>query len=143
MRRLPDIKIPKELRCDIGCANCKKSGYLGIDNVDYGQEILWDIRDGIPLPDNSVDEVYTSHMLEHLTNKENKDLADEVLRVLKPGGIYFNKLPSVTHFGAFYQDHESYWNEPRVVSIARNEARWEMVYNMTIENELQFKLKKR
>jgi predicted SAM-dependent methyltransferase len=143
MRRLPPIKIEKEMRLDVGCANCKKSGYLGIDNVDYGQEILWDIRDGIPLPDNSVDEVYTSHMLEHLTNKENKDLADEVLRVLKPGGIYFNKLPSVTHFGAFYQDHESYWNEPRVVSIARNEARWEMVYNMTIENELHFKLCKK
>jgi predicted SAM-dependent methyltransferase len=142
MRKLPTLKLGKEVLLDVGCANCKKDGYIGIDNVDYGQELIWDVRDGIPFPDESVDEVYTSHVLEHLTNKENKEFADDVLRVLKPGGIFSNKLPSVTHFGAYYQDHESFWNEARVVSIQRNEPRWELIKNLTWQNELSFTLKK-
>lgn len=141
MRKLPDIKVKK---LDIGCANQCKDGFAGIDNVDYGQPIIWDVRDGIPFPDNSIEEVYTSHFLEHLTNKEGKAFTEEVLRVLKPGGTFYNKLPSVTHYGAFYQDHESFWNEARVKSLANpdNMPGWEIVSNITLNEELQFRLKK-
>lgn len=141
MRKLPDIKVKK---LDVGCADQKKDGFTGIDNVDYGQEVLWDIRDGIPFPDNSIEEVYTCHFLEHLTNKEGKAFTEEVLRVLKKGGTFYNKLPSVTHFGAFYPDHESFWNEARVKSLANpdNMPGWEIVSNITLNGELQFKLRK-
>lgn len=145
MRKLPQIDFTNEIFLDIGCANKKMAGFIGIDNVDYGQEIIWDIRDGIPFPDNSVDKVYTSHLMEHLTNKEGKAFTEDVLRVLKPGGIFFSKMPSINHYGAFYPDHESFWNESRVTSLANpeNMPGWEIIVNTTTEQEeLQFELRK-
>ncbi len=41
----------------------------------------------IPLPDNSLDVVYSSHMLEHLDFKARDKFFKEIKRVLKPGGI--------------------------------------------------------
>lgn len=141
-RKFPKLKLPKEIKLDAGCADCKKEGYIGIDNVDYGQEIIWDIRDGIPFSDESIDEVYTCHLLEHLTNKESKEFIEDVQRVLKTGGLFVNRLPSITHFGAYYPDHESFWNEPRVESIVRNMPGWQIVENFVFEHELRFRLKK-
>ena len=145
MRKLPTIEIKDGISLDVGCANKCMPGMIGIDNVDYGQPIIWDIRDGIPFPDNSVDKVYTSHFLEHLTNKEAKEFIQDSLRVLKPGGIFFSKCPSINHYGVFYIDHESYWNVPRVASIANpdNMPGWEIIVN-TINNqqELEFELRK-
>jgi len=47
----------------------------------------WDVRRGLPLPDNSVDLFRISHLIEHLTLEEAKNLLAEVHRTLKPGGL--------------------------------------------------------
>lgn len=141
MRKLPQIKIDKDFKLDIGCANCKQPGHLGIDNVDYGQEVLWDVRDGIPFPDSSACEIYTSHFLEHLTNKESIEFFKEVHRVLVPGGFFISRLPHCTHPGVFYPDHESFWNEPRLESMCRNYCTWEIIENYRWNAELLFKIK--
>jgi len=56
-------------------------------------ETLWpsciirrDARKGLPLLNETVDFVYTSHFLEHLTREEASKLIKECYRVLKPGG---------------------------------------------------------
>lgn len=126
------------MKVDCGCANRKEPDHIGIDNVDYGQEIIWDVRDGIPFPDNSCDEVYTSHFLEHLTNKESIEFFKEVWRVLKPNGIFRSRLPHCTHPGVFYPDHESFWNEPRLESMCRNYCTWEIKENYRYNAELWF-----
>jgi SAM-dependent methyltransferase len=41
----------------------------------------------LPRPDNSVEVVYSSHMIEHLDRYEAKRFLSEAFRVLKPGGI--------------------------------------------------------
>jgi len=46
-----------------------------------------DARKKIPLPDNSLDVLYTSHMVEHLDQKEMLFFLKEAYRVLKPDGI--------------------------------------------------------
>jgi len=47
----------------------------------------WDVRRGLPLPDNSVDLFRMSHLIEHLTLEEAKNLLAEIHRTLKPGGL--------------------------------------------------------
>ena len=56
-------------------------------------KILWpsniirrDVRRGLPLMNETVDYVYSSHFLEHLTLKEASKLMKDCYRVLKPGG---------------------------------------------------------
>lgn len=44
------------------------------------------IEYGLPFPDESVDFVYSSHLLEHLFQEDAKKLLSEIHRVLKKGG---------------------------------------------------------
>ena len=143
MRKYPKLQLEYPIKLDCGCADQKKEGYLGIDNVDYGQEIIWDLRDGIPLPDESVQDLNACHLLEHFTNKESKAFITEVKRVLIHGGTLTAQQPHVVHPTAFYPDHESFWNEARVESIVRNDPEWEMVYNRPWQLDLIFQLKKK
>ena len=56
----------------------------------------WDIRDydgsHIPLPDQSVDVIYSSNVLEHVEDLET--LTAEMRRVLRPGGVALHLLPN-------------------------------------------------
>ncbi len=142
MRKLPHLNFKKPILCDAGCADQKKDGYIGIDINDWGQEIIWDLRGGIPLPDESVKDLYTSHVLEHFTNTEAKEFITEAQRVLIKGGTFSAKMPHIKHPTAYYPDHESFWNEARVQSIQRNEPGWEIINNYFDGFELHFVLKK-
>jgi predicted SAM-dependent methyltransferase len=42
---------------------------------------------GIPLPDQSVHFVYSSHLLEHLDRSTGRQLLEECWRILRPGGV--------------------------------------------------------
>ena len=49
----------------------------------------------IPHADNSVEIVYSSHMLEHLERPEARRFLEEALRVLQPGGILRLAVPDL------------------------------------------------
>jgi predicted SAM-dependent methyltransferase len=64
-----------------------KKGANGWTTVDFlGADISHDLRKGIPLPSESVDRIYSSHMLEHIPYKELIIFINECYRVLKKGG---------------------------------------------------------
>ena len=56
-------------------------------------QVEHDITERFDLPDNSVDEVLSEHVLEHLPLAAWPDVLYEVHRVLKPGGILRLALP--------------------------------------------------
>jgi hypothetical protein len=57
------------MKIDFGCGPEKKSGYLGVDVCAFDDvDIVYAEESGIPLPDNSVDEVYSRHTLEHVNS---------------------------------------------------------------------------
>lgn len=58
-----------------------------------GNILVYDLSRGIPFPDNSVDVVYHSHLLEHLDRALAPRFMTEVLRVLRPGGIHRIVVP--------------------------------------------------
>jgi ubiquinone/menaquinone biosynthesis C-methylase UbiE len=65
----------------------KKKGLNGWTTVDLsGADISHDLRRGIPLPNESVDRIYTSHMFEHIQYKELIVFIQECFRVLKKNG---------------------------------------------------------
>lgn len=89
---------------EIGCGRKKKSGCLGIDRADLpGVDIVADIEKGLVfLPDDSVDEIHSRSVLEHIDNFEF--LMEEIVRVLKPEGTANIFVP---HFSNpyFYSDY--------------------------------------
>lgn len=92
------------VRIELGCGPHKIPGYLGIDSLPLeGVDHVANLENGLHfLPDNSVDEMTSSHFLEHIENFEG--LMREIHRVLKPSGT---KRIVVPHFSNpwYYSDH--------------------------------------
>ena len=69
-----------------------------IEYIRFCQEnsISWaNVTRKIPLPDGSVDVLYSSHMLEHLDRAEALKFISESKRVLKKGGVIRLALPDL------------------------------------------------
>jgi len=106
---------------------CKDAKDKGLDIVELGGGInprsgcninidledgnlIADLNDGIPLPDNSVGVINASHIIEHLHDKHK--IMCEIHRVLADDGWAFIQVPSTDGRGAFQDPtHVSYWNE--------------------------------
>jgi predicted SAM-dependent methyltransferase len=101
---LERINNGERMALDLGCGPSKKAGYIGIDKLMLpGVDFIADMESGLPfLPDNSVDEIYTSHFVEHIDDLEL--FLRECHRVVKPNGIINIYIP---HFSNpwFYSDY--------------------------------------
>jgi len=64
----------------------KHHPYSAYEKVMRSRPIRHDVRRPLPFPDDSVDEIYTSHLLEHLTHEEGSWFLASMDRVIKPGG---------------------------------------------------------
>ena len=83
-------------------------GLLGDQQLEFiatarAQDIRWvnSVR-AIPLPDDSLEVVYTCHMLEHLSREEARSFLAEARRVLEPGGIVRVAVPDLRMLAESY-----------------------------------------
>lgn len=143
MTRFPKYKEP--IKLNVGCGNNPEAGYINIDNRDVGNNMIWDVRHGLPFPDESVEEVFSSHFLEHLNDEDSLEFLREALRVLKPGKEVRIIVPHALSTGAFYPGHLSFWTEQRVDAIVRLEhplAEFKLTKNQNHEGHLYFSFEK-
>jgi len=86
----------KKVKINLGCGNNIKSGYINVDKynntgaVDY----QWDLAK-LEVEDESVDEIYTSHVFEHIKINQVYAVLEEWERVLRPGGKIVMRLPNL------------------------------------------------
>ena len=75
------------LRLDVGCGENKKSGMLGIDFIKKSKivDIVADAK-YLPIKENSLDYIYSCHVIEYLSHCDTEATLKEWLRVLKIGG---------------------------------------------------------
>ena len=90
---------------ELGCGNSKQfQNSIAIDLIDLnGVDIICDLNLGFPfIPDNSVDEIHSSHFMEHVS--DFGFIIKEIYRILKPNGTNFMIIP---HFSNpyFYSDY--------------------------------------
>lgn len=116
--KLPKLELKGKVNLEIGCGYKLQKGFIGIDMRNCGQDIVWDVRKGIPLPDESVDMIFSSHVMEHFTDDESKELFLEMYRVLKKGGKTFHIVPHQEDPNAYLTDHKTFWNERRVATLS-------------------------
>ncbi len=73
---------------DLGCG---PNIHDHVINLDYlwrpGVDICWDVARGLPLPDGSMQGVFSEHCLEHFSLPEGAALLREACRVLAPRGV--------------------------------------------------------
>jgi SAM-dependent methyltransferase len=108
---IPQLGQKEKVILDLGCGPLKKSPlWIGIDMLDSeGVDIVGDIYEIISsFPDESVDEVHSYHLFEHLPDVIT--LLVQLKRILKPDGFIEIVVPHFSN-AYFYSDytHKSYW----------------------------------
>jgi predicted SAM-dependent methyltransferase len=82
------------MKLNLGCNTRIREGYINFDRDKYlGVDEIGDVSDLGRYEDNSADEIYASHIIEHLKHIHTLDVLKEWYRVLKPGGVLKISVP--------------------------------------------------
>lgn len=84
----------------------KKSGFITSD-LSLKTDFPFDLRMGLPFPDESIDLIYAEHVIEHFNFKDLIILLNDCYRVLKNRGILSLAVPNIRIWvDAYYKDEE-------------------------------------
>jgi SAM-dependent methyltransferase len=84
--------VADALKVELGGGTRPKPGFVNVDLCETADVRLDLDRDRLPFEDGSVDELYTSHCLEHLTNVPH--VVREIARVCREGATVEIRVPS-------------------------------------------------
>jgi predicted SAM-dependent methyltransferase len=88
---------------NLGCGNRYHHDWINIDYFSNDSCVIsHNLMNGIPFPENSVDVVYHSHVLEHFSRKDGEKFISECFRVLKNNGIIRIAVPDLEQIAREY-----------------------------------------
>ena len=103
------------LKLDLGSGFQKMDGFTTVDVCQTGVvDILHDIETRLPFEDSSVDEIYSSHSLEHCKMSSVPIMLRDWNRVLKTGGKVYIIVPEFTNCLQTFLNatEETRWDTP-------------------------------
>ena len=125
------IKQDKIMKCGeykliLGCGHDKRDGWIGVDKGDYGQQVIRDLRNGLPFCNNSCEHLIADQVLEHIqSNEDFIFVMNECLRVLKQGGIFEIQVPYYESETAYKDPTHSRFFTKQTFAYLMRENRWE------------------
>jgi predicted SAM-dependent methyltransferase len=105
IRRL--LKERNEISVEVGAGDKRGQGEWITIDISKTCDIYWDLRRGIPFPNESLKKIYSSHFLEHLSFKEAQQFLDECKRVLVPYGKFLICVPNARIYIEAYARRDS------------------------------------
>jgi len=100
----------RPIHLHLGCGPKYLPGFVNIDANPLRKTDIWlDVRCGLPFPNQSVESVYSTHMIEHLYPDELEDLLRECARVLKPKAGLRLIVPNLRSAVLAYKDNRRDW----------------------------------
>ena len=95
------------IKLDIGCGIEKRDeSYIGVDAFSPDADVkafMWEL----PFEDNSVDEIWTTQALEHVSKFAVVPTLVEWHRVLKPGGMMHIEVPDLVWVCLYWLSHQT------------------------------------
>lgn len=84
-------------RLHLGCGRVSLPGWVNVDADPFesAADCLWNLAARFPVPDGSVEYVYSEHVLEHLAVEDGLKMLRECHRVLQPGSVLRVAMPSL------------------------------------------------
>ena len=111
------------VKVDIGCGLFKRKGFIGIDvDPHSAADIVCDVRQGIPLADDSVDYLVADNVLEHI-GEDFVAVMNEIWRVCRTSGKVEVTVPVFPSPDAVSDPtHARYFTENTFNYLDRNSA---------------------
>jgi len=83
------------MKINLGCGSILRAGYVNVDLYSEVADVKKDAADYLRgLPDDSVDEIITFHMIEHLHPKVAREMIRLSYQKLKQGGLIIVECPN-------------------------------------------------
>lgn len=102
-------KLEKNIRLEVGAGTNFRNSYIHLDKRPLPHiEIVADARH-IPLEDESCEEVYAAHLLEHFSWREIPDVLKEWYRVLQQNGKLEIYVPDFNHLRQMENTTRALW----------------------------------
>ena len=95
------------IRLELGASNQRIKGWLAVDLMETS-DICLNLLCPLPFPDNSVTEIYSSHLLEHFYYPDLINLLSECHRILKSGGRFSAAVPNARIYVEAYFNPEQF-----------------------------------
>lgn len=101
-------------RLNWGCGADPAPGWINADRIDKpGIDIVRDIREGLPLEDDSIDYITSQHALQEVPFPDLVPVLGELRRVLRPGGVLRLVVPDADRaIRAYLEGDRSYFAVP-------------------------------
>lgn len=123
-------------KINVACGFEYKPGYINID-IDrrVPADIYRNIEQGLPFDDNSIDEVFSKHTLEHVNPDNIHWVIAEIYRVLRPGGRFKCIVP-INAGWMNSPEHKCPWSNNSVIFLVewntRENYKWKRIMDKTI-----------
>ncbi len=115
------------IRLNLGCGEDRLEGYINVDAYVETADLRMDIFN-LDFEDETVDEVFSSHMLEHLAKYEVPRALAEWRRVLKPGGCLRLSVPDLEwvlkEWLATPEEHRWAWRLDTIFGLQTHEGEY-------------------
>jgi Methyltransferase domain len=109
-------------RLNLGCGSRYVAGWINVDSVCNNSEVIaCDLTKPLPFHDGQFEVVYSSHLLEHLSQNDAERLIAECFRILRPDGIMRLVVPDFELLACRYIKA---LNEAKTFSKAELEYDW-------------------
>ena len=88
------LQMSKDIKnIQFGCGNHHLKDYINVDII-MPADVIWDIRENVPFEDNSINKIFSEHMLEHIDYPISvNNFLSECYRILKDGGEFIVGIP--------------------------------------------------
>ncbi len=105
-----------DLKIEFGAGKKGNGGWITIDV--YRADIIWNLTNSLPIADDVVQEIYHSHLLEHLNFKQINDFLLECYRILKPGGHMKVCVPNAGNYIQAYYNRKYFRDDDQMYAKA-------------------------
>ena len=95
-------RAPRPLRLCLGSGAAPIPGFVNVD-MESGADVRLDLRFALPVPDGSVELIYSEHVIEHLDLEDGLSLLRECRRVLVRDGVLRVATPDLDAVVRAYQ----------------------------------------